>query len=73
MFCSIKKNFKTFLEKCYRNLDMALQNPMQALRFSTANVGTLVGRSAEAVDMLNRRKVGVAGLQKYNIRMLGQR
>jgi len=26
-----------------RNFDTALRNPMQAFRFSTANVGTLVG------------------------------
>jgi len=37
---------------------------VQALEFSTANVETLVGRSAEVVDMLNWRKLDVAGLQE---------
>jgi len=37
---------------------------MQALKFSTANVGTLMGRGTEVVDMLSRRKLGTAGLQE---------
>jgi len=37
---------------------------MQAFKFSTANVETLMGRSAGVVDMLSRRKVDVAGLQE---------
>jgi len=59
---------KTYRES--RNLDTALLNPKQALRFSTANVGTLVGGSAEVVDMLNR-KVDKAGLQEVRYKNVG--
>jgi len=45
-----------------RNLDTALQTPMQALRFS---------RSAKVVDMLSRRKVDVAGLQQVRYKNVG--
>jgi len=54
-----------------RNPDTALRNPMQALRFSTANVGTLVGFGAEVVDMLSRRKVDVARLQEVRNKIVG--
>ena len=45
-----------------RNPEAALRNSIQTLRFASANVGSLMGRSAEVVDMLNRRRVDVTGL-----------
>ena len=44
--------------------DAALRHPMQTLRFASANVGSLVGKKVEFVDMLFRRKIDVAGLQE---------
>jgi len=60
---------KTFWET--RNLDTVLRNLMQALRFSTANVETLIGKSAEVVDILSRRTVGVAVLQEVQYNIVG--
>ena len=54
-----------------RNPDAALRNSVQTLRFASANIGTLVGRGGELVDMLNRRRVDVAGLQEVRYRNEG--
>ena len=42
--------------------DVAPQNPSWNLRFGSANVGSLVGRGAEVVEMMEQRKVDLAGL-----------
>ena len=52
-----------------RNPDAALQNSVQTLRFASANIGTLVGRSGEVVDMLNRRMVEVVDCRRCAIGM----
>ena len=54
-----------------RNPDAALRNSVQTLRFASANVGTLSGKSAEVADMLHRRRVDVAGLQEVRYRNSG--
>ena len=51
---------KTSLET--RVPDVAQQKPMYTLRFASASVGSLKGRSAEVADMLHRRMVDVGGI-----------
>ena len=62
---------KTFRET--RIPDATSRKLKQTLRFATANVGSLTGRSAEVVDMLYRRKVDVAGLQEVRYKNHGTR
>ena len=42
-------------------------------RLGTVNVGSLVGRSAEVVEMLTRRRVDIAGVQEVRYRNSGTR
>ena len=42
-------------------------------RLGTVNVGSLVGRSAEVVEMLTRRRVDIAGIQEVRYRNSGTR
>jgi len=55
------------------NLDTALRNFMQVFRFSTVNVGTQVGKSAEVVDTLSRRKEDAVRLQEVRYKNVGTR
>ena len=54
-----------------RKPDAALRNPTRVLRFATANIGTMVRRSAEVADMMFRRNVSVAGLQEVRYKNQG--
>ena len=53
--------------------DVVHQNPSWNLRFGSANVGSLVGRRAEVVEMMERRKVDLAGLQEVRYKGNGTR
>ena len=53
--------------------DVVPQNPSWNLRFGSANVGSLVGRGAEVVEMMERRKVDLAGLQEVGYKGNGTR
>ena len=53
--------------------DVAPPNPSWNLRFGSANVGSLVGRGAEVVEMMERRKVDLAGLQEVGYKGNGMR
>ena len=50
--------------------DKAFRNPMQTLRFVLVNVGLLIEKSVELVDMMNRRKVDVAGLPEVSYKIM---
>ena len=41
-----------------------MQKPQTVLRLGTVNVGTLIGRSAEAVETLGRKNVDICALQE---------
>ena len=61
-----KRDLMTNFRKTSRetiNLETAPQNPMQTLRFASANLRSFISRCAE-VDMLFRRIVDVAAMQE---------
>lgn len=62
---------KTIVET--RVPDAAIRKPSRVFKFASANVGSLVGRSAEVVDMMCRRNVDVAGLQEVRYKNQGTR
>ena len=48
-----------------------MQKPQTVLRLETVNVGTLIGRSAEAVETLGRRSVDICALQEVKYKKEG--
>ena len=45
-----------------RILDVVLRNPMRIVRFASADVGSLTGRSVAVVNAMNRKNMNAAEL-----------
>jgi len=72
-----KDKLKTSPEKTFKETkqidNILTRKPQAKLRLATVNVGSLVGRSAEVIETLGRRKVDIVALQEVRYKNEGAR